>query len=173
MRELQGHGQTHGNRTQSPASKTDMSQRLWPALRHRWQLQGQPLSDQFRRTGEFPSHVDYLDVEEDGEKRDRNCQAPSLAPRVGDPKEAFKHVQWVLSHSVTRNSAYQIRELERLKAMVIFLWHLPNTAMLHRSGQDHRNVVRKSKREGGISALFHSLQQTTLVAEWRASQCQQ
>jgi hypothetical protein len=77
MHETQGHGETYSNRTPPPESKTDMSPLSSAALRHRWNLQEQPLSDQFRRKAEFPSHVDYLDTKEAGGKRDLSCQVLS------------------------------------------------------------------------------------------------
>jgi hypothetical protein len=78
MHETQGHGQTYSNRTPSIESKTDVSPLSPPALRHRWNLQEQPLSDQFRRKAKFPSHVDYLDMEEAAEKRDLSCQVLTM-----------------------------------------------------------------------------------------------
>lgn len=77
MHKTQGHGQTCTNRTPSPESKSDMSLLSSPALRHRWNPQEQPLSDQFRRKAKFPSHVDYLDIKETGGKRDLACQVLS------------------------------------------------------------------------------------------------
>jgi len=120
----------------STVSKTDMSPLSSPALRHRWNLQEQPLSEQFRQKAEFPSHVDYLDMVVAEEKRDLSCQVVSLLRKWGDLK-AFKYVQQVLSLSVTRASAYWKRELKRLKAIAISLRHLLTTETLHQSGPGH------------------------------------
>lgn len=159
MHETQGPGQTFSNRTPSTVSKTDMSPLSSPALRHRWNLQEQPLSDQFRQKAEFPSHVDYL--WHGGSTRETRPQLSSTVTdsKVGDLKEVFKYVQQVLSHSVTRASAYWKRELKRLKAIVIFLRHLLTRATFHQSGRVTETAVfvRVSRQDSGSSPLCHSL----------------
>ena len=138
MHETQGPGQTFSNRTPVYRKQDWHVTAIVTRPEAPLETAEQPLSDQFRQKADVPSHVDYLDMEVAGEKRDLSCQVLSLLRKWGDLK-VFKYVQQVLSHSLTRASAYWKRELKRLKAIVIFLRHLLTRATLHQSGPGHLN----------------------------------